>query len=156
LWTLLASADNQEEHRAQLLSWELSDTRADFVNSLIFPSTRSLHHFVSFSLCVFLIFLWFITCPDNTEWLASFQIQCTMKENVMDIVYMFRKMIFHVLAITFNTKKDFETMKWPLVTMQCLFILFFFYKLRYNIIVKWWCSKMNLHHENHNLNYMKL
>lgn len=30
-----------------------------------------------------------------------------MKENVMDIVNMFREMIFHVLAITFNTKTGF-------------------------------------------------
>lgn len=35
---------------------------------------------------------------------------------------MSRGAIFHVIAITCNTKKEFETMKQQCVTVQCLFI----------------------------------
>lgn len=109
---------------------EFSDTRANFVNSLSFPlSTSSLHLFVCFFLCVFFVwfFLWFVSCPDNT---VQIQIQCTMKENVMDIVHMFREIIFHVLAITLNTKTGF----WNYEMTNCyntvfIYFKFLFYKL---------------------------
>lgn len=71
----------------------------------------------------------------------------------MDIVYMFREMIFHVLAITFNTKTGF----WNYEMTTCynavfIYFYFYFYKLvsRDNITAshdapKWICIiKMNL------------
>lgn len=55
------------------------------------------------------------------------QFQYTMKENVMDVVYMFGEMIFHVLAITFNTK--YRILKlWNDHFLQCLVIYFVFFK----------------------------
>lgn len=48
-----------------------------------------------------------MTCPEKHSANQVVQIQCTMKENVMDIVNMFREMIFHVLTITFTTNKQF-------------------------------------------------
>lgn len=48
-----------------------------------------------------------------------------MKENVMDIVYMFREMIFHVLAITFNTKTGF----WNYEMTACYNAVFIYFVL---------------------------
>lgn len=71
----------------------------------------------------------------------------------MDIVYMFREMIFHVLAITFNTKKGF----WNYEMTTCysaVFIYFIFYLKvvsSENITVELGCHEINWHHDEPSL-----
>lgn len=70
------------------------------------------------------------------------QIQCTMKENVMDIVYMLREMIFHVLAITFNTKKNGF---WNYEMTTCYVMSIYFILFNKEIILKQiWCYKKSI------------
>lgn len=63
--------------------------------------------------------------------------------------YLFKRMIFHVLAITLNTKiNGFETMKWPIVTLQCLLILVLCLtqlsiKITTSYDAESWCTKTN-------------
>lgn len=65
----------------------------------------------------------------------------------MDIVYMFREMIFHVLAITFHTKTGF----WNYEMTTCynaMFIYFVFSFTKRSYYRKSQCFKINEHHEN--------
>lgn len=104
-------------------TWPFSDTRANFVNSLSFLPLAPFTIFVCFFLCVFFSFIFFFFLMNYNlsrqhSDVQVFRFSAPWRK-------MFWEMLFHILAITFNTKKDFETMKWPLVTIQCLFIYFF-------------------------------